>query len=199
MKEAFQEMIARRRNVRRFKPEPVDADVLARLVDAARLCPSSGNKQVLIFVAVNDPELTRQIFETEKFAGYLGKAGQPQPGQEPTAHILVAQDKGLGGAEMARDVGAAVQTILIGACAYGLGATWIRAFDRPKVAGMLGVPEQYEPDSVIALGVPAEAPKVVPMKGGEVKYWRDETGQHFIPKRAFEEVCFLNGFNKSWD
>ena len=86
----------------------------------------------------------------------------------------------------------------MGACAYGLGATWLRAFDRPKAAEILGLPEQYEPDSVIALGVPAEYPKVVPMKSGDVKYWRDETGQHFVPKRAFEEVCFLNGFKKEW-
>ncbi len=199
MKEAFHEMIELRRSVRRFKPGPVDADVLAKLVDAARLCPSAANKQALVFIAVNEPSLVRKIFEIQKFAAYLAGAGQPQPGEEPTAHILVAQDKNFAIDETVRDVGAAVQTILMGACAYGLGATWIRSFDRPKAGEILGLPEQYEPDSVIAMGVPAEAPKVVPMKEGDVKYWRDETGQHFVPKRAFEEVCFLNGFNKRWD
>jgi nitroreductase len=199
MKDAFHEMIELRRTVRRFKPEPVQTEVLAKLVDAARLCPSAANKQALIFIAVNDPELAGRIFETEKFAAYLAGAGQPKPGEEPTAHILVAQDKNLAIAETVRDVGAAVQTILMGACAYGLGATWLRSFDRPKAAQILGLTEQHEPDSVIALGVPAESPKVVPMKDGDVKYWRDETGQHFVPKRSFEEVCFLNGFCKPWD
>jgi nitroreductase len=199
MKETFHKMIELRRSVRRFKPEPVDSDLLAKLVDAARLCPSAGNKQALIFITVNDPSLAKKIFETQKFAALLGGAGQPQPGEEPTAHILVAQDKNLAFAETIRDVGAAVQTILMGACAYGLGATWLRSFDRPKAAQILGLPEQYEPDSVIALGVPAETPKVVPMKDGDFKYWRDQTGQHFVPKRAFEEVCFLNGFNKKWN
>lgn len=198
MKEAFHRIIELRRTVRRFKPDPVDADVLAKLVDAARLCPSAGNMQALVFIAVNEPSLARKIFETQRFAAYLGGAGQPQPGEEPTAHILVAQDKKVAIAETVRDVGAAVQTILMGACAYGLGATWLRAFDRPKAAQILGLMDQYEPDSVIALGVPAEAPKVVPMKEGEVKYWRDQNGQHFVPKRAFEEVCFLNGFKKEW-
>jgi nitroreductase len=111
---------------------------------------------------------------------------------------LVAQDKDLAIAETVRDVGAAVQTILMGACAYGLGATWLRSFDRVKAAQILGLPETYEADSVIALGFPAETPKVVPLKGGDFKYWRDETGQHFVPKRDFEEVCFLNGFNRKW-
>jgi len=198
MKDAFHQMIELRRSVRRFKPEPVPTEVLAKLVDAARLCPSAANKQALIFIAVNDPELAGQIFETEKFAAYLAGAGQPGPGEEPTAHILVAQDKNLAIAETVRDVGAAVQTILMGACAYGLGATWLRSFDRPRAAQILGLTAQHEPDSVIALGVPAESPQVVQMKDGDVKYWRDETGQHFVPKRSFEEVCFLNGFCRPW-
>lgn len=198
MKEAFHKMIELRRTVRKFKPDPVEADVLAKLVDAARLCPSGANKQPLIYIAVNEPELAKKIYETEKFGAYLGEAGQPQPGEEPTAHILVAQNKEFAIAETVRDVGAAVQTILMGACAYGLGATWLRSFDRPKAAQILGLPEEYEPDSLIALGVPGEAPKVVPMKDGDVKYWRDKTGQHFVPKRAFDEICFLNGFEKGW-
>ncbi len=198
MKEAFHKMIELRRTVRRFKPDPIDAYILAKLLDAARLSPSAGNKQPLIYIAVSEPGLVKKIFETEKFAAYLAGAGQPQPGEEPTAHILVAQDKKLANAEAVRDVGAAVQTILLGACAYGLGATWLRSFDRPKAAQILGLPELYEPDSLIALGVPAEAPKVVPVREGDIKYWRDQTGQHFVPKRTFEEVCFLNGFKKHW-
>jgi nitroreductase len=198
MKEAFHKMIELRRTVRRFKPDPIDAYILAKLLDAARLSPSAGNKQPLIYIAVSEPGLVKKIFETEKFAAYLAGAGQPQPGEEPTAHILVAQDKKLANAEAVRDVGAAVQTILLGACAYGLGATWLRSFDRPKAAQILGLPELYEPDSIIALGVPAEAPKVVPVREGDIKYWRDQTSQHFVPKRTFEEVCFLNGFKKHW-
>ncbi len=198
MKEAFHKMIELRRSVRKFKPEPVDSAVLAKLVDAARLCPSAANKQPLVYIAVNEPGLARKLFKTEKFAAYLAGAGQPRPGEEPTAHILVAQDKNFATSEAVRDVGAAVQIILLGACAYGLGATWLRSFDRPKAAQILGLPQEYEPDSLIALGVPAEAPKVVPMQDGDVKYWRDQTGQHFVPKRAFDEICFLNGFKKGW-
>ena len=198
MKEAFHQMIALRRSVRKFKQEPVDAEVLAKLVDAARLYPSAANLQPLVFVAANDPEVVRQLFETEKFAAYLAGKGQPKAGEEPTAHILVAQNKEIAIAETIRDVGAAVQTILMGACAYGLGATWLRAFNRKKAAQILGLSEDLEPDSIIALGIPAESPKVVPMTEGNVKYWRDETEQHFVPKRGFDEVCFLNGFNKTW-
>ncbi|HKI49146.1 MAG TPA: nitroreductase family protein [Desulfobacteria bacterium] len=195
---AFHKMIELRRSVRRFKPGHVDSEILKNLLDAARLAPSAANKQALVLIAVNDPIIAAKIFETEKFAAYLGGAGQPGPGEEPTAHILIARNKELAIAETVRDVGAAAQTILMGACAYGLGATWLRSFDRPETARILGLSDQYEPDSVIALGLPGESPQVVPMKEGDVKYWRDETGQHFVPKRAFDEVCFLNGYGKGW-
>ena len=198
MIETFHKIIELRRSVRKFKPGPVDAEVLAKLIDAARLGPSAANKQALVFIAVNEPSLARKIFETQKFAAYLAGAGQPGPGEEPAAHILIAQNKELAITETIRDVGAAAQTILMGACAYGLGATWLRSFDRPKTTQILDLPELYEPDSVIALGLPDEAPEVVPIKDGDIKYWRDETGQHFVPKRPFEEVCFLNGYGKGW-
>jgi nitroreductase len=198
MKEAFHKIIELRRSVRKFKPGPVDSEVLRKLIDAARLGPSAANKQALIFIAVNDPSLAGKIFGTQKFAAYLAGAGQPGPGEEPAAHILIARNRELEIAETIRDVGAAAQTILMGACAYGLGATWLRSFDRPKAAEILDLRERYVPDSVIALGIPGEAPEVVPIKDGDIKYWRDETGQHFVPKRPFEEVCFLNGYNKGW-
>ena len=194
MKEAFHEMIALRRSVRRFKPESIETETLVKLVDAARLCPSAANKQPLIYIVVNDPELSRKLYDLEKFGAYLKGAGQPREGEEPTAHILVAMDREIAVADSVREVGAAVQTILMGACAYGLGTTWLRSFDRPKAAEILGLPGRYEPDSLIALGVPDEAPEVAPMKDGDVKYWRDEDRRHFVPKRSLDEVCFVNGF-----
>ena len=195
MIETFNKMIALRRSVRRFKPGPIDTEILINLVDAARLCPSAGNKQPLIYIVVNDRELSRKLYDLEKFGAYLKAAGQPREGEEPTAHILLAQDKETAVADSVRDIGAAVQTILLGACAYGLGATWLRNFDRSKAAKVLELPDRYEPDSLISLGVPDEFPEVVEMKDGDVKYWRDENRQHFVPKRSLQEVCFLNGFN----
>ncbi len=195
---AFHKMIELRRSVRRFKPGYVDSEILKKLLDAARLGPSAANRQGLVFIAVNDPSTAAEIFETEKFAAYLGGAGQPGPGEAPAAHILIARNRDLSNEETIRDVGAAAQTILMGACAYGLGATWLRSFDRNRVARILHLSDPLEPDSVVALGLAGEAPRVVGMENGDVKYWRDETGQHFVPKRAFEEVCFLNGYGKGW-
>lgn len=44
-----------RRSVRRFKPDPVPEADLRRILDAARLAPTSGNQQPWKFLVVRDP------------------------------------------------------------------------------------------------------------------------------------------------
>jgi len=195
---AFQELIARRRSVRRFKPQPVERTTLAALLEAARLAPSAGNRQPLVFLAIDDPKVVRGVFPTLKWAVYLEGKGSPLPGSEPTAYIVIAIREDLNWPEAVRDVGAAAMTILLGACASGLGACWIRSIDRPPLAQLIGLPDSLEIDSVIALGTPAEAPVVEKMSGDEIKYWRDEKELHHVPKRAFDQVCFLGKFGQAW-
>lgn len=198
MRSAFEELIARRRSVRMFKPQPVERTALAALLEAARLAPSAANRQPLIFIAIDDPQLVRGVFPTLKWAVYLGDKGSPLPGSEPTAYIVIAVRSDLNWPEAVRDVGAAAMTILLGACAFGLGACWLRAIDKPPLARLIGLPDEVEIDSVIALGTPAEAPVVEEMSGDEIKYWRDEAGLHHVPKRAFDQVCFLGRFGRPW-
>ena len=51
----FESVVRRRRMVRRFTTEPVDAEVLDRLVDLARRAPSAGNSQGAAFVVLEGP------------------------------------------------------------------------------------------------------------------------------------------------
>lgn len=199
MQTAFKELIQRRRSVRRFKSQAVDRSALRTLIEAARLHPSAANKQPLVFIAVDEPEMVKDVTSTVKFAGYLPPEQKPGPEEAPQAYIIICQNKELALSESIRDVGAAAMTILLGACAHGLGACWMRSINFPKLAKILGLDDGTEIDSVIALGWPTEAPVVVEMKEGDVKYWLDESGLLHVPKRAWEEVTFLNGFNKSWD
>ena len=55
----FFDVVASRRTVRDFLPDPVPPDVLDRCLDAARLAPSSSNLQPWEFVVIRDP-LVRQ-------------------------------------------------------------------------------------------------------------------------------------------
>lgn len=48
---------------RRFKPDPVPDELLARVLDAGRFAPQGGNRQPVRFVVVRDPEHRRQLQE----------------------------------------------------------------------------------------------------------------------------------------
>lgn len=197
MQVSFQELINRRRTVRRFRPDKVARDELLTLIDWARLAPSAANKQPLVFVAVDEPELVGKVFSGLKFGAYLGAAGQPQPGHEPTGYIIIAVRNDFGGPEAVRDVGAAAMSICLGAVAFGLGACWLRSADRKMIGRELKLPDWIEVDSVIALGYPDSAPVTEVMTGDDdIKYWRDDQSVHHVPKRSLKEVCHVNRFGQ---
>ena len=184
----------KRRSVRSFRQEEVPLEVLEEMVDAARVGPAAANRQPLEYVAVTDPELRAQIFACLKWAAYIAPKGDPQPGHEPMAYLVVLRRKEYELEAMALyDVGAAVQTLLLMAVEKGLGACWLKSVNYPRVAKLLGVPQGLEVDSVVALGYPDEEPRLVELKPEDqglevIKYWRDQSGQHFVPKRALATV-----------
>ena len=49
------------RSIRRLKPDPVDDDVLLRLIELALKAPSGGNRQNLEFVIVRDPGVKAKL------------------------------------------------------------------------------------------------------------------------------------------
>ncbi len=55
MNELFFDVVASRRSVREFLPEPVPQEVLDRCVDAARMAPSTSNIQPWEFVIIRSP------------------------------------------------------------------------------------------------------------------------------------------------
>jgi nitroreductase len=185
----------KRRSVRSFSPKEVPAAVLEEMVDAARVGPSAANRQPLEYVIVTDAELRSQVFPCLKWAAYIAPNGDPQPGHEPTAYIVVLRRTDYELSNMSLyDVGAAVQTLLLVGVENGLGSCWIKSVNYPKVSGILDIPKSLEVDSVIAFGYPDEEPTLVDLKPEDdglevIKYWRDDTGQHFTPKRALSRIA----------
>ncbi|MBN2207384.1 MAG: nitroreductase family protein [Candidatus Aminicenantes bacterium] len=187
------DLIRSRRTIRQFKPGPVPPGLLTRLVDAARLAPSAANLQPLVFVAVDDPALCARILPCLKWAAYIAPQGDPRPGFEPSAYVLVLVNTTVRDKMYEYDVGAAVENMILSALAEGVGSCWMISIDRPKLAEILGVPEGYRLDSVLALGAPAEQPLAEDLKDS-VKYWKDDVGRLHVPKRPLAEVLHLNGF-----
>ena len=55
--------ILKRRSIRKFKPDPVEKDVIERILEAGRLAPSAKNRQTWRFVVLQKKENREKIKE----------------------------------------------------------------------------------------------------------------------------------------
>lgn len=187
------ELILSRRSIRQFKPEPVSRSILEKLINAARLAPSGANLQPLEFVAVDEEEVRKRLFPCLRWAAYIDPEGNPQPGHEPVAYVVVLVNLKLRKKGYERDVGAAVENMILTAWEERVGSCWIANADIKMIKDMLNVPEDYKVDSVLALGYPAEEPITEELKES-VKYWKDSKGCLHVPKRRLDDIVHFNGF-----
>ena len=165
-----------RRDVRRFRPEPVPAELLNELLEIAALAPSVGLSQPWRFVTVGDPvrrAAVRASFETcnvqalakqeaDHAALYarLKLAGL----DEAPCHLAVfaesdpKQGYGLGRRTMpettAYSAVMAVHTLWLAARAADLGMGWVSILDPAAVTSALDVPSDWTFIGYFCLGYP---------------------------------------------
>jgi len=187
------DLIRSRRSIRQFRPEPVGRDVLTKVVDAGRLAPSAANLQPLEFVAVDDAALVKEVFGCLKWASAIAPRGNPRPGHEPQAYIAVLVNVRIREKMYEYDVGAAMENMILAALEEGVAACWLISVDKPKVVDVLGIPDSYKLDSILALGFPAQVSKVEEF-ADSTKYWQDEDYTFHVPKRKLGSVLHFNKF-----
>jgi nitroreductase len=185
----LKDLVFKSRSYRRFDNTAViPMQTLEELVELARVCPSSANKQPLRFILSASPENNEAIFGCLKWAAYLKDWDGPAPHERPSAYIvLVNTDRAW---EMARfDMGIMAQTMLLGAVEKGFGGCMIGALDKERLRLHLALEPDMEIGLVLALGKPAEEVRIVDVPAdGSIRYWRDEAGVHCVPKRRLEEL-----------
>src|SRR5712692_1733895 len=72
----YSQELARRRTTRQFSREPVPRELIELSIQSAGTAPSGAHRQPWLFVAIDDPELKRQIrekAEEEEFLNYHGR------------------------------------------------------------------------------------------------------------------------------
>ncbi|MEH3146934.1 MAG: 5,6-dimethylbenzimidazole synthase [Methylobacterium frigidaeris] len=177
-RDAFAALVAWRRDVRRFRADPVPEAELRESLALACLSPSVGNSQPWRFVRVADParrhavianfsrcnEAAAAAYPDERAAAYrrLKLAGL----REAPVHLAVLCDEGtadghgLGRAtmpEMLRySVVTAVHTLWLAARSRGLGVGWVSILDPDALVALLDVPESWRLVAYLCLGYPAE-------------------------------------------
>jgi nitroreductase len=187
------DLIVTRRSIRQFESRPVSRDILSDIVNAGRLAPSAANRQPLEFIVVDEEGKKTQLFPCLKWAGYIAPEGNPKPGQEPQAYVVVLANTAIREKGFEWDSGAAIENIILAAWEKGVGSCWIISMEKERVKELLNVPDSHIVDSVIALGYPAETPVIEEMEDS-IKYWKDEQGCLHVPKRRLEDVIRFNEF-----
>ena len=187
------DLAVERRTIRKFLPRSVPGELLTRLVEAARLAPSAANVQPLEFVVVDEPGMLAEVFPCLKWAAYIAPAGDPKAGEEPAAYVVTLVNTKVREKMYEYDVGAAMENMNLAALAEGVGGCWLLSIDRDRLRVILGVPDPYRIDSVLALGYPAEEPAAEIM-GDSCRYWKDAEGRLHVPKRPLASVLHLNKF-----
>ena len=184
----LKELVYRTRSYRRFDEFfHVDRHVLEQLVDLARMSASAANRQPLKYLLYNTPDRCQVIFPHLAWAGYLKDWDGPTPGERPSAYIIILGDKSVT-ESFSVDHGIAAQSIMLGATEAGLGGCMIASIKKETLRNDLEIAGQFEILLVLALGKPAEKVIVEPLQGDDVKYWRDESGVHHVPKRALDDL-----------
>jgi len=185
----FKEVVLKNRSYRRFDGRhQVQGKTLNDLIDLARFTPSGANFQPLKFVLSNSPEWNAKIFDTLAWAGYLQDWDGPVESERPTAYVIILLDKRI--QESApMDAGISAQTILLGAASMGLGGCMVGNTRKAELAEILELPDHVEILLAIALGKPVERVELEDTPpGGSIKYYRDSSATHHVPKRTREEL-----------
>ncbi|NVM35712.1 MAG: nitroreductase family protein [Candidatus Lokiarchaeota archaeon] len=184
----LEEVIYKRRTIRRFKEKPISIDILKKLIDFARLAPMARNIQGLEFIIVQKAEIREELFPLVRWASSLPEDQRtPEEGRQPTAYIIVLVNKKIKNSYYDFDVGAAVENILLGAVNFGLGCCWMGSIDRKGIRKLFIIPDYYEITHVISMGYPDEESVTEPYEDS-FDYWKDDRGQIYVPKRGLNEI-----------
>ena len=156
------ELLLWRRDVRRFRCDPLPPGTLERLIELACLAPSVGLSQPWRFVIVDDPARRRAMLAEFKscnadalksYTGDLARryaelklAGMEEAPEQMAVFADPATELGHGLGrrtmpEMAEySVVAAVAMMWLAARAQGIGMGWVSILDPARVASILDVP-----------------------------------------------------------
>ena len=187
------ELIKTRRTIRKFKQKPISNDILMDIVDCARLAPCASNKQPLEYIVVTNKNLCENIFQNLRWAAYLYPNGTPNDDEKPVCYIAVIINKNRLTKWTGIDVGLAVENLILAAWAYNIGSCILGSINKEKVKIILNIPDEYELETIVALGYPAQQ-SIAEDNDETVMYYLDENGNMHVPKRPLNKIIHFDGF-----
>jgi nitroreductase len=177
--ESFWDVIKGRRSVRKFKPDPIPEEHLMKIMDAARLAPTSGNQQPWKFILVQSEKQIEKLkiecfsslekylkekanLEGEKLSVELNKIKKQYNEGYFTApaYIVVLTDQECKYPSYTpHDGPLAAGYLMLAARALGYGSVYITdAIPEEATQKAFNIPENYNRVCITPIGVPVEWP-----------------------------------------
>ncbi|MDE2228762.1 MAG: 5,6-dimethylbenzimidazole synthase [Alphaproteobacteria bacterium] len=197
------DLLAWRRDVRRFRTDTLPPGALERLIGLACLAPSVGLSQPWRFVVVDNVSRRNAVRENfracnaDALAAYHGERAQRYATlklaglDEAPAHVAVFADHGTeqgygaGRRTMPEtadySVVAAIHTLWLAARAEDIGIGWVSILDPTAINDALDVPKDWSFIAYLCIGYPQEGSSVPELERVGWEYRR--TPEEFILRR----------------
>jgi nitroreductase len=148
--------IKNRRTIRKFKPNPIDDEMLQVILEAGRWAPSFSNLQPWRFIVIKD-QGTKSALDKAARESVLHLGINEAP-----VVILVCVDRRIDPLHAIEAGAAATQNMTLAAHSLGLGAGWIGIWGTEAEASIQKIfklPETVRAVSLIPIGIPDESPE----------------------------------------
>jgi nitroreductase len=130
--------------VRQYEDKPVPADVIKKIVAAARLTGSSMNAQPWHFIVVDDRAMLQEIGRLCRYGSYVAQA--------PLAVVVVIEKSMFSVSDGSR----AIQSMMLTAWEAGVGSNWVGFMGPDEIKPLLGIPEEMDVLAVVPFGYPVK-------------------------------------------
>jgi nitroreductase len=137
-----------RHSVRKFKPAPVEENVIRDALECARSAPTAMNLQPWLFGLVKDRALLSRIADLTDHGKFISDAAVCFAifGEKRAKYYL-------------EDCCAATENLILALQSYGVGSCWVAGEKKgyaEEVRNLLGVPATYTLVSLVPAGYPAD-------------------------------------------
>lgn len=164
--------IRTRRSIRKYTDQPVTGEMVAQLLESARLAPSGSNTQPWHFIVVRSEDTRRKLSEVSHKQEWMTSA--------PVHIVCVADirvriggDEGISVDEnspqfelkqIIRDTAIAVDHVVLEAESMGLSTCWVAWFDQKDIRPVLNIPSDKFVLCILTVGYSDEKPNARPRK-----------------------------------
>ncbi|GGK68223.1 5,6-dimethylbenzimidazole synthase [Amphritea balenae] len=209
-KEAVYRVIAERRDMRHFRSDAVDPEVIKQMLIAAHHAPSVGLMQPWRFLRVSDNDLRQQLHQLvdEERAHTAEAMGERKnefmklkvEGILDCAEVIVAalpddREKYVFGRRTLPEMdlaslSCAIQNMWLVARAEGIGMGWVSMFDPQALAQLLKMPANSKPVAILCIGHVDEfydRPMLVEENWAQERPLEEFIYQNYWPETAEEQ------------